>query len=124
MSFFADKNCKTEFLGKVFTEQMYFEKKEEWLLNRIPPICENCSNNKYFNFSKSYEVILPYNVNIIYSIICPECGGTFELEIEEYSMLEPFITLNKKFEKGKISEEEYKEQELKIIERLKKKVFK
>lgn len=122
LSFFESRNYKTEFLGKVFINQMHFENEEEWLLKRISPICENCSKNKYFNFNKSYEVNLPFEVNIIYNIACPECGETFELEIEEFQILEPFITLNKKHENGKISERAYKEQEQKIMDRLKRKI--
>ena len=101
---------------------MHFENEEEWLLKRISPICENCSKNKYFNFNKIYEINLPFDLKIIYSIACPECGGSFELDIEEYLMLEPFITLNKKFENGKISDQEYKDKEQRIMDKLKKKV--
>ncbi|MFT9497057.1 hypothetical protein [Anaerosolibacter sp.] len=102
---------ETELLGKVWKHQMYKLDSEEWLLSRINPDCENCNNNDYYNFDMSF--IKPYGLPLgklhkIFRIVCPNCGETIELDVEEFIHIDPLIKVNNLFESGKIDESEYK----------------
>lgn len=116
---------KTETVGKVYREQMYILDSREWILRRISPICENCNDNKHYNIkctSKKYiaYLIVPYYVKT-YKIACPNCGESIKLELKEYLIIEPFIKVNRKYEQGKISQQEYNYKILKISKKYKKK---
>jgi hypothetical protein len=113
---------ETELLGKVKKEQMYLPNSDEWLLRRISPNCENNCGNEHYNINTSYielVVFIPVGrMQEVYKIICPECGETIELEMEEFRLIKPFIKINKLLESGKIDEIEYKNRLDKIESRL------
>ncbi|MBA1336287.1 MAG: hypothetical protein HPY66_2722 [Firmicutes bacterium] len=91
---------------------MFRSNTQEWLLPRINPKCENCNNNEYYNIYTTY--IKPFLIlsfgewHPIFQIVCPVCGETIELDIDEYLLLSPFIKLNNLLETGKTDEYEYK----------------
>lgn len=96
-------------LGKIYTNQMYLECNNKWLLSRISPICENCSKNNYYSIYKniSAQVGIFAQIESIYKIACPDCNEAIELDREEYYIIEPIVKLNKKLEEGKIDEYQF-----------------
>ncbi|MEG0773740.1 hypothetical protein [Clostridium sp.] len=114
----------TKLIGKVFVEQMTYQNEDNWILQRISPICAICNKNKFYNIYKRYEFDPNFKLFIIgsnYVIVCPYCGDAMELEIEEFLILKLFISINKKLEKRKISEEEHRVQTSKTLYKLKRK---
>lgn len=109
---FGKRIIKTKVIGKIFKEQM--------VLKRFSPICENCNSNSYYNISCTYYIKTPvipiYEKK--YEIKCPECGETIELDYEEYLKINSIIKLNNKYEKGKINKEKYELVQNKILNRL------
>lgn len=124
MSFFLTGygEAETELLGKVKREQLYWPNSDEWLLRRISPNCENNCGNEHYNINTSYRelvVLFPLGrMQEVFRIICPNCGETIELEIEEFTQIRPFIEVNKLLESGKIDETEYNNRLYKIESRL------
>ncbi|QZY56479.1 hypothetical protein [Crassaminicella profunda] len=111
---------KTKNVGKIYLEQMYIQGSKKWILSRISPKCENCNSNKHYDVictSKLFIIVIPYDK--AYKIVCPKCGETIGLDFEEYLLIEPFIKLNKKYEEGKISHQEYEDRITKISDKLK-----
>jgi len=109
-----------ELIGRVFVEQLKF-KDDSWILKRIPPMCANCNKNKYYYIYKSYDFDPEIKIFIVasnYKITCPECGEEIELDPEEITLLKPFIAINRKYERGKISQDEHLNQWSKIINKL------
>lgn len=108
--FFGSGSIKTKIIGKVFNEQMYIEEGKS-ILPRISPKCERCNNNDYYYIGRSSELQVFYipivKHDVMYSIICPNCRETIELEFDEYLIIEPLIKVNKKYEKGKITKHEH-----------------
>jgi hypothetical protein len=82
-------------LGRITSENMYGEKERGWLLPRINPLCENFGKNTYHNVDVTYTkpfIVLPWGMaNKVYRIVCPECGETIELDVEEYAVLKPWL---------------------------------
>lgn len=115
---------KTELLGKVKKEQMFFPNSDDWLLSRISPSCENNCGNEYYNIYTSFRDVVPFipigRMLGVFKIICPECGETIELEMDEFSLIKPFIKLNKLLESGKIDEIEFRNRLDKIQSKLRK----
>ena len=114
MSFFLKGygEPETELLGKIKREQMYLANSDEWLLKRISPNCENNCGNEHFNINTSFMQLVVFipvgRMQEVFRIICPLCGETIELEMEEYKLIKPYIKINKLLESGKIDEIEYK----------------
>lgn len=120
---------KAKPLGRVQSEQMSFEDGSGLILQRISPVCEKCNSNKYYYVYKSYKpesivIPIPFKIELIYTIVCPECGEAIELAIEEFEILRPIVNVNNKLEKGKISEMECKRQVEEILKKLRKKIIK
>jgi len=108
MHFVVKAPRRTKDVGKVYIDQMHIKDSSQWTLSRISPKCENCNSNKYYNISctsKMFILVIPYDKE--YKITCAECGETIGLEFEEYLLLDPFVKVNKKYEEGKISRQEY-----------------
>lgn len=121
----GEGSVKTKLIGKIHVDQMRLENDGRWILPRISPICENCNNNKHYNVYKSYNTYifgLPFKLDVIYKIVCPECNETIELEIEEFLTIEPFIKINSKLDEGKISEKEHRYKVDTIMYKLNKKL--
>jgi hypothetical protein len=101
---------------------MFLPNSNEWLLRRISPNCESSCGNEYYNINTSFRnlvVIIPLGrTQEIFRLICPICGETIELEVEEFRLIEPFIEVNKLLESGKIDEVEFRNRIDKIESRL------
>jgi hypothetical protein len=113
----------TKLIGKVFVMQMTFEDEDRWLLKRISPMCTNCNKNKFYYIYKDYDFDPNFKLFIVgsnYAIVCPVCGERIELDFQEFLSLKLFISVNKKLEKGKISDTEYRNETKKIWNKLKK----
>ena len=115
MYFLSKAPTKTKTVGKIYLKQMYIRDRKDWILSRISPKCMNCSSNKYYDvncISKVFLFIIQYDKT--YKIVCPECGETIELDLEEFLIIESFIKVNKKYDEGKISHQgyEYKMQKI------------
>ncbi len=119
--FFGNGSVITKIIGKVFYEQMYLEE-GKWILPRISPKCEKCDNNDYYNISRSSNMQVFYipivKHDLIYSIICSNCGERIELEFDEYLIIEPLMKVNKKYEKGKITKHEHEMQVKDILSKI------
>lgn len=87
---------QVEPLGTIDKRNMSNPDNSEWILPRINPSCENCGNNSYYSVDVTYTkpfIVSPWGkANQIHRIVCPECGETIELDIEEYRVLAPHIT--------------------------------
>jgi hypothetical protein len=114
-------SVKTKIIGKVFNNQMCLEE-DKWTLPRISPICEKCNNNEYYNISRSSSLevffIPMVKHDVKYSIVCPNCRETIELDFDEYLIIEPLIKANRKYENGKITEHEHEMLTLDILNKI------
>ena len=89
---------KMKEIGKVYVKQMVDEYSGKWILPRIPPKCEMCSSNEFYNIIRISKSFIFY-ISIPdshYKIVCPECGDSIELEFEEYSSIKKLMKENKK----------------------------
>jgi len=108
-----------ENIGYIPKDQLIFDGK--WLLDRLSPTCEGCSNtNGYSIFKDTYTQFLSKTQN--YVISCIDCDFFFELEYDEYLKIEKLAKLNQKYRDEELGDSEYINRLDKEIEKIRKRL--
>lgn len=112
MAFFGKDIARTKYVGNVYVDQLRNIKKENEVLQRIAPKCENCNNNDYYSIYETFRLFRVLRIPLVqydtsYYFSCPECNFGFKLEVEEFKKLEQIALINSKYMEGKITKSEF-----------------
>jgi hypothetical protein len=78
---------KEKILFEIRAHSLYESYPRTWLLDRINPTCENCSQGDSFRIVMKFVPISFLKLSKRYFISCKNCGEEIELEYWEYLKL-------------------------------------